>query len=198
MRTLMVLTVLLALGACATRPNIDVTPSVSPPNPLLNAERPVDIAVLPIHDNSMRQSASWLVEDMREAAERALPEQRYTPLGTQWVDQRLVSAPVPASLRQPSAIAQLRGRFEEDAILAIMVNQWDESDLMRSARVHFDLEAALIGGDGGQTLWSGRVQGSIKAGADGPAPLDRRERARDVARRAIEELIRNIPPRSRS
>ena len=184
----------LALGACATTPNIDVTPSVSP-SVRLAAEAPVNIAVIPVYDNSAQQSASWLLDDMRQAAEYTLPTRRYSPMATQWVDQRLVTAAVPASLREPSSVAQLRGRFEEDAILAIMVNQWDEADLMRSARVHFDLEAALLGGDNGETLWSGRLHGSIKAGADGPAPRDRRERARDVARRAVEALVELIDPR---
>eukprot|EP00904_Undaria_pinnatifida_P001907 jgi/Undpi1/11717/HiC_scaffold_37.g14012.m1 len=194
MRAITVIFALLVLGACASTPSVDVTPSVSP-TPRLAAVNPIDIAVLPVHDNSVSKSATWLLADMREAAEFALPGRRYSPLGSQYVDARLVVGTVEASLRQPSSIAALCGRFEEDAILAIMVNRWDDRDVMRTARVKFDLEAALIGGEDRQTLWSGRLEGSIKAGGDGPAPLDRQERSRDVAKRAVDALIDLIDER---
>lgn len=180
-------------GACRTFPPVDVIPSVST-GPALAAVNPMEVAILPVLDNTVADSASWLLDDMRHQAQRAVVDRSYTALGLAHVDTRLVGEGAGWSPRDQSLV-RLCGRFEEDAILGITVNVWDEAEIMRTARVRFALEAQLVGGSESQVLWNGRLEGSIKAGGAGPAPFDRQDRARDVAARAVAELVALLPAR---
>jgi len=188
MRHHFVLLGLLAVGACRGLPSVDVIPSVST-SPALAAVNPMEVAILPVDDNTVNEAASWLLSDMRRAAQEALVDRLYSSMGLGHVDTRLASQAAGWSIRDQASLSRLCGQFQEDAILAITVNAWDDADIMSAARVRFSLEAALVGGEEKQVLWTGRVEGSIKAGGDGPAPFDRQDRARDIARRAVAQLI---------
>ena len=91
MRHTTVLLGLLGLAACQSTPSVDVTPRVTS-SPRLAALNPRDIAVLPVHDNSVNQGASWLLSEMRASAAGALPKRRYSPMALKWVDERLAVA----------------------------------------------------------------------------------------------------------
>ena len=65
---------------------------------------------------------------------------------------------------------------------------------MSTRKVAFQFEAAMAGNDGAQ-LWSGTIQGRVKAGGAGAAPLGRDAMARSCVELAVRELLLRLPNR---
>lgn len=186
---------ILSLGACSTPPAVDVQPDFTT-DVQLGRLNPRDVGVLPLEDASPGATATHLLDHMRAQIDSNLVLRRYSPLSHTLVDATLSSASGPVSVMEMDYLAQVARSFdEESAVLAVRLNRWDESDLLSTARVAFQAEAVLVGGAGGATLWSGQISGSVKAGGDGPAPLDPGLRAENAASLFIELLIRNLPSR---
>jgi hypothetical protein len=73
--------------------------------------------------------------------------------------------------------------------------RWDETRIATTSRVQFQFQAAMVGRDG-VPLWNGTIQGEVKAGGAGPAPLDKEGKARSCASLAITEMLQRLPRRS--
>ncbi len=166
-------------------------------SPDLHRLRPADIAVLPIEDRTSNKSVSRLLPFMREEINRSLPRRRYSPVSTQAVDAAFGdSLPVDgSSVVQEAVLKKLVGKAQEDAVLAIQINRWDESSLMASAIVRFSAEVTLLGSKEGRALWSGALQGQVKAGGTRPAPRDPEARANAAAAEFVAQLIQRLPRR---
>ena len=188
---------ILSLGACSTPPAVDVQSDFTT-DVQLGQLNPRDVGVLPLEDASLGGTATQLLDFMRHQIDLNLVQRHYSPLSHTLVDATLSRASGPVSVMEMGYLAQVAQSFEdadESAVLAVRLNRWDESALLSAARVDFQAEAVLVSGSGGATLWSGQISGSVKAGGDGPAPLDPGLRAEDAARLFVELLIKNLPSR---
>jgi hypothetical protein len=186
---------LAVLGGCQSEP-ARIQPALHA-SPRLLAASPADIAVLPVEDATPDRRAEPVLVTMREANNQELVERRYSPLAAGRVDAALGTG---GSNRRGGVIdaawlGSLAGKAQEDALLGIRVTRWDTSSLMANARVRFAADVTMIDSKTKETLWSGNVDGDVKAGGDGAAPLDPAERARDAARRFGHELIQLLPRR---
>ncbi len=186
---------LLLLAGCQTAAPVRVDASFVTA-PAFSTGCPSDIAVLPIEDGTKDRSVERLLFFLRQEIMRQLPDRRFSPLTATTVDAALQADPAPAgeSILTPATLSRLAGRAREDAVLAVRVDRWDESTLMTDRRVRFQFQAALVRADG-QQLWSGTIQGDVKAGGAGAAPLGRDAAARSCAELAVRELLLRLPNR---
>ena len=185
----------LGLSACAT-PMSGVRSALIQ-SPDLHRLSPADIAVLPIEDRTSDKKVSRLLAYMREEINRALPLRKYSPISIRTVDAAFGdSLPVDgSSLIQEAVLKKLCGRADEDAVLAVQINRWDESSLLSSAIVRFAAEVTLLSSKEGLALWSGDLQGQVKAGGQKPAPRGPSARARAAAKEFVAQLIDRLPRR---
>jgi hypothetical protein len=185
----------LGLSACAV-PTSSVRSALIQ-SPDLHRLRPSDIAVLPIEDRTPDKKVSRLLPFMRDEVNRSLPQRRYAPVSVQAVDAAF-GASLPAagsSVVEEGILKKLAGKADEDAVLAIQISRWDDSSLMASGIVRFSAEVTLLGSKEGRALWSGDLQGQVKAGGSHPAPLDPDARARAAAAEFVAQLIQRLPRR---
>lgn len=188
--------VLLAfLAGCQTTPPMVATPSFSS-SPALALRNPGDIAVLPVEDGTVGQTASQHLDFMRQTLLRQLPSRLYSPLSREVVDAALLQVKPQAgeALMTPSFLKRVAGKAAEEAALAVRVERWDESHLLADKKLDFQVQAALVANDG-EVLWSGSLAGSVKAGGLGAAPRDRDGMARSCAEQAMVELLNHLQRR---
>lgn len=156
---------------------------------------PSIVSLLPIEDGTEDGAAARHVTMMRQEINRQLPERLYSPTRQQWVDASLRgAAPIGESIMAPGRLAEFARAGKDDAVLAVRVGKWDESTLMSDHRVRFAFDAAMVGKDGTQ-LWSGHIEGSVKAGGVGAAPLGREASARSCIELAVRQLMLRLPDR---
>ena len=160
--------------------------------PALVDQSPADIAVLPIEDRTQSDELAPHLTFLRQEVMRQLVDRRFVPMTAEYVDAH---SPVPAgeSVLEPATLSRLAGQ-DNDAVLGLVVNEWDESRLLSHRKVRFQFEAAMVAADGEQ-LWSGTIQGSVKAGGAGAAPLDRDAAARSCGKLAVREMLLRLPSR---
>lgn len=184
------------LGGCASVPALDARRSLFADREL-GRQRPSDIAILPIQDSTPGRSLAGLDEEMWTVLGRSLAERQYVPLSRAHVMSQLRSQGIDLSgnLTDPSVLRNTTGRFDEDATLAVRVLRWDESQLRTRSRVNFRLDVLLLSALGGKALWSGSMEGSVKAGGEGPAPRDYETARSSCAVEMIQGLIRELPVR---
>ena len=187
---LVAITSLPFVTGCKAAPPVQVAPAFTA-SPELARINPNDVAVLPVQDATPRQNATRVLATMRRALEERLVTRRYAPLAPGVVDANLAIAGGSHrdSILDAAWLADLAGSFKEDAILAVRVNRWNTATLLRDNRVQFDVEAALVGSQTGEVLWSGTLNGTVKAGGQGAAPLDPEDRVQDAAARTMQELL---------
>lgn len=135
-----------ALSSCGpTRPprGIDnpdlVTGSLTQANPL-------DIVVMPIQNNTGR--ANLPLAELRKEFHAGLIRQRYSPLALEYVDQKTVEA------------SYAPGALDEQAILQVIINNWDDSQVRTMSRLQIQGEVYLLdpkNPDPRQPLWGGKV-----------------------------------------
>ena len=191
-----ILATALLLGACQTPPPIVVTAQFAPSAAL--ATRTIEnVAVLPVEDGTSNGGAAKVLTLMRQEVERRLVDRLYSPLATREVDNGLRAAPATASgdsIMVPATLQKLAGHAHEDAVFAMRVDKWDEGVLQVQNKVWFQFQAVMVGSDGVQ-LWSGTIQGEVKAGGTNPAPFDRDGKARSCAELAVREMMLQLPRR---
>ncbi len=193
---LLFLSIYLGLSACAT-PVSGVRASLIQ-SPDLHRLSPSDIAVLPIEDRTSDKKVSRLLPYMREEINRALPQRKYSPVTSRTVDAAFGDfLPVDgSSLIQEAVLKKLAGKAGEDAVLAVQINRWDETSLHASAIVRFSAGVTLLSSKEGLALWSGDLQGQVKAGGrQRPAPRGPKARARAAAKEFVTQLIDRLPRR---
>ncbi len=182
------------VAACAT-PDPVVVNATFLEAPAFATRSPSQVAVLPVEDGTPDGAVQRLLVFLRQQVMRELPDRLYSPLTATTVDAALRNVPRPAageSIMVPATLQQLAGHAAEDAVFALRVDRWDESKLQTDKRVWFQFQAALVGSDGVQ-LWSGSIQGEVKAGGAGAAPRDREGMARSCAEIAVREMMQRLP-----
>jgi hypothetical protein len=163
--------------------------------PAFAARSPSQVAVLPVEDGTGDGSVQRHLVFLRQEVMRQLPSRLFTPLTATTVDAALSGVARPAaseSILMPATLQKLAGHAAEDAVFALRVDRWDEAGLAVDNRLRFQFQAALVGSDGVQ-LWSGTIQGTVKAGGVGASPRDRDGKARSCAELAIQEMMNRLP-----
>ncbi len=156
---------------------------------------PSILSLLPIEDGTGADVVGRHLDYMREEINRQLPDRLYAPTRQTWVDASVRgAAPAGESILSPATLAGLAKSGKDDAVLAVRVAEWDESSLMSTRKVRFQFEAAMVANDGTQ-LWSGTIQGKVKAGGAGAAPLGREASARSCVELVVRELLLQLPDR---
>ena len=195
------------LVSCAAACGILLLAGCKTPNPVevdatfltatdFGSRSPSIVSLLPIEDGTRDGGAARHLTFMRQEINRMLPERLYSPTRQTWVDGSVRSAaPAGESIVTPDALASFARAGKDDAILAVRVAKWDESQLMSTRKVSFEFEAAMVASDA-KTLWSGTIQGRVKAGGAGAAPLGRDAMARSCMELAVYELLLQLPERS--
>lgn len=197
LRRLGALAAVALVAACQTVPPVEVNASFVE-SPAFALRSPSQVAVLPVEDGTTNGAAQRHLVFLRQEVMRKLPDRLYSPLTAQTVDAALRNAPRPAageSILVPATLQKLAGHAAEDAVLALRVDRWDEGLLLVDKKVWFQFQAALVGADG-VPLWSGSIQGSVKAGGAAAAPRDRDSMARSCATLAIDEMMQRLPRRT--
>ena len=186
---------LLVLAGCRT-PNPVVVDASFTTSPDYTSRSPAVLATLPIEDGTNGGDIARHLSFLRHEINRQLPDRRYSPVSESWSDASLRGAAAPAgeSILVPARLAELAKSSSEDAVLAVRVAEWDEHALMTNRRVRFRFEAAMVANDGA-ALWSGSIQGTVKAGGAGPAPIGRDASARSCIELAVRELMMRLPER---
>ncbi len=187
---------ILLLAACQTTPPVTLHSSLRV-RPELDELKPADIAILPIEDATSSKVVTSHLDAMRAHLAAALIQRHYSPLSQNLIDLRLRetgagngSSPVDAAHQRSVA-----GRFGEDALLGITITTWDESALMTDATVAFTVRVSLLHSATSQVLWSGIIDGIVRAGGEGVAPLRRADRASSAVKVFIDALVGELPER---
>jgi hypothetical protein len=164
----------------------------------LAKSNPSDVAVLPVEDATFDGRVRPWRDVIRAALARGLVTRLYSPLALDKVDaviERQGLRPGSATAIDASYLRGVAGKFGEEALLAVRFTRWDESSLMANARLRFACDLTMVDARSGSVLWSGGIEGEVKAGGYGPAPLGPEERARDAAQQVAVEVIDRLPKR---
>jgi hypothetical protein len=164
----------------------------------LAKSNPVDVAVLPVEDATFDRRVQPWCEVIRAGLARGLVMRLYSPLSNDKVDallERQGLRPGSATAIDASYLRGVAGKFGEEAVLAVRFTRWDESTLMANARLRFACDLTMMDTRTGAVLWSGGLEGEVKAGGYGPAPINPEERARDAAQQVALEVIGRLPKR---
>lgn len=193
-RCLAVLALLLLFAACQTTEPVSVSASFVAAKEF-DERSPSQIAVLRVEDGTPDGAVARHLTFLRQEVMRQLPGRLFTPIAPAAVDAALHAQPAPGpgeSILVPATLRRLTGHAGEDATFALRVDRWDESRLHIDRRLWFQFQAAMVGSDGVQ-LWSGTIQGEVKAGGAGASPRDRDSMARSCAEIAIAEMLNRLP-----
>lgn len=189
---------LLAAG-CKTAEPVTVYPSFTVA-PAMTTSPPSQVSVLPIEDGTTAGDAQRHLTFFRQELNRGLVLRKYSPINAAFVDAQLQAVreasarPSGGTNLDPAYLRGVASRLDGEAVLAVRVDRWDESKLLVTNRIDFQMQAALVQRDG-QQLWFGTLNGQIKAGGAGAAPRDRDYMARSCAEIAIHELLLRLPLR---
>lgn len=193
---------LLLTAGCKTVEPVTVYASFTT-SPALAVAAPSNIAVLPVENGTGNPATDRHLVFLRQELGRQMVTRYYAAPQAQWVDASLreleAAAPKPASVLDPTWLSQAAAAAavrDDDAVFALRIDRWDESQLLINRRVFFQFQAALVGKEGRQ-LWYGTLSGDIKAGGAGAAPRDREYMARSCLDLAIRELLLRLPERPR-
>ena len=187
---------LLLLAGCQM-PAPVVVNSTFVATPAFSARSPKDVAVLPVEDGTADGAAKRHLLFLRQEVERHLVDRHFSPLNSEKVDAALRGAGGAGgeSLLAPATLQRMSGHSAEDAVFALRIDRWDESNLVTGHKVWFQFQAVLMGVDQVQ-LWSGTIQGEVKAGGAGAAPRDRDGMARSCGTLAVQEMMQRLPMRT--
>jgi len=184
----------LVLAGCRTVDPVRVDATFAT-TPKFTTNCPTVISVLPVEDGSEGGKAVGLLTFVRQELNRQLVDRGYSSTTESWVDASLMGVSVsPGSALQLDRLAELAKASRDDAVMAVRIEDWDESSLMDDRFVSFEIEAAMVASDGAQ-LWAGSLKGRVKAGGEGASPLGRNACARSCAELAVRELLLRLPDR---
>lgn len=184
---------ILVLAGCQTINPVSVAANfVTTPEFATNC--PTAVAVLPIEDGSEGGTAARHLTFIRQEVNLQLVrERKFSATTEKWVDASLMGANTGSeSILTPARLTALAKASRDDAVLAVRIEKWDESSLMADRFVTFEISAAMVTSDGIQ-LWSGSINGRVKAGGIGASPLGRDASARSCAELAVRELLLHLP-----
>ena len=169
----------LGLLACET-PSLGPTKEIRGDLDRLEKRQPADVAVAPVRDQTGDDTVPR--DLMRTAFEEALVDRLYSPLDADYVDQNWVEA-------------SFRGTPSPDALLLVVIEDYDSSRLYSSGRVVIGGEVVLFEGADttGAVLWSTTLRDEIdlaqgRGGPPTPSETHIPEAVRRFARKALDKL----------
>jgi hypothetical protein len=114
--------------------------------------RPIDIAVMPVY--SAPEDIPPVVRHLRAQIKEQLLDRFYSPVSFQAIDEKLGAFPE----RRRFNLNQIRGNFDEDALLYASLDRWEKSDLVKRLTVVVSMTLTLYDSRTGDVLWKYRVQ----------------------------------------
>jgi hypothetical protein len=187
----------LLLAGCQTGPPVLVNSTLVATD-AFSARSPKNVAVLPVEDGTADGAAQRHLVFLRQEVMRQMVDRLFAPLSPNVVDAGLrgvAGGSAKESLLTPATLQRMSGHSNEDAVFALRVDRWDESNLVTAHKIWFQFQAVLVGVDQVQ-LWSGTIQGEVKAGGAGAAPRDRDGMARSCGTLAVQEMMSRLPKRT--
>jgi hypothetical protein len=146
---------------------------------------PLDVVVLPIQNNTGRTGLP--LAELRRAFHAGLVRQKYSPLSLEFVDERAVEA------------AYTPGTLEEQAILQVIINGWDDSQVRTMSRLQVQAEVYLLdprNPDPRQPLWGGKVDRRVDL-AQNTAAIASPKAFMDMAvQQFTDDVLASLPPRN--
>jgi hypothetical protein len=127
------------------RPDASMSTEMAPD---FSQKVPLNIAVLPAVNTTGKEVT--IIKAFREYAKDALVDRWYSPIAFSAIDSRVG----PRERFTPWDLDRLRGTFEEDAILACTLSQWDASTLRKDHKVLAGGDFALYDSKSGSKLWT--------------------------------------------
>ncbi len=173
----------IALAACSSipkRPGSSVE-TLSPSN--VAARSPVDVVIAPIANPSGK--ASVPSEMLRESFHDGLVKRRYSPLALTYVDRKVVDA------------SYKPGTLQEEAVLQVTVERWDDSLWDSHRAVTLRIAARLIdaANPSGGDLWAGRLERRFDVDKGGESTLGADGLMRKACESIAAELLAALPAR---
>jgi TolB-like protein len=111
-------------------------------SPELTSKAPMEVAIAPVvNDSGVKVPEGAL----RQGFANGLIKRRYSPLALTYVDSRVTDA------------AYSPGAANEQAVLQIQIERWDEALWSSRAAISLTLNAKLLDTKTNAELWSGRV-----------------------------------------
>jgi len=186
-------------AGCRTADPVTVYPSFTT-SPAFASVSPANVAVLPVENGSGDPTVDRHLLFMRQELMNGMITRLYAAPRQTWVDAALRdlsrSPESASSVLDPGWLKKAAATVPEEAVMAVRVDRWDESQLLINRRVFFQFQAALVDKEG-QQLWYGTMSGDIKAGGAGAAPRDKEYMARSCIELAIRELLLRLPAHAR-
>lgn len=151
----------------------------------LTQVNPLDVVVLPIQNDTGR--ANLPLADLRKAFHAGLIRQRYSPLALEYVDAKTVEA------------AYAPGAMNEQAILQVILQKWDDSQVRTMSRLQIQGEIYLLDAknpDPRQPLWGGKVDRTVNL-ASNVASISSGKAFNDlVVKTFAEDVLASLPARN--
>ncbi len=185
---------LLGQSACYLAPPPTIDPSVRI-EPDLKRVNPIDIAVLPVQNATGSEVLDPLLDTMRREIETMLVYRKYSPRADVDVHMRFDRNSESRSVVDAAFLDSMATKAQEDAILAVSILRWDQTALVSTNRVGFELLFVLYGSRDRKKLWHGSVRGEVVAGGTEAPPRDPDLRAKAAVRELARELISLLPVR---
>lgn len=146
---------------------------------------PLDVVVLPIQNNTGREGLP--LAELRRAFHAGLVRQRYSPLALDFVDAHAVEA------------AYTPGDMQEQAILQVFINSWDDSQWRSMSRLRVQAEVYLLDSrnpDPKQPLWGGKVDRRVDLAQDSPGLANQAAFMSRAIEKFTEDVLASLPPRN--
>lgn len=146
---------------------------------------PLDIVVLPIQNNTGREGLP--LAELRQAFHAGLVRQKYSPLSLAYVDSRVVEA------------AYTPGELQEQAILQIFINNWDDSQWRSMSRLRVQAEVYLLDSrnpDPRQPLWGGKVDRRVDIATAAPGLPNSAAALNHAVEEFTQSVLASLPPRN--
>ena len=151
----------------------------------LSQANPLDVVVLPIQNNTGREGLP--LTELRAAFHAGLVRQKYSPLALEFVDAHAVEA------------AYTPGELQEQAILQIFINGWDDSQWRSMSRLRVQAEIYLLDArnpDPKQPLWGGKVDRRVDLAKDSPGIANQATFMKRAIDKFTEDVLASLPPRN--
>ena len=174
---------------CRTVPEERLPKEISDggPEPELFTSKPIDIAVLPPFTG--RRHEPKLASALRAEVKSELIDKRYSPIAFDAIDTKLGEFPDSRELD----VNDMRGNFEEDAILYIRLQQWDDDLLKEFQLMTLGVTFTLYDSRTGKVLWQHRIADRTTSlpnvGRDG----DETTVFRKLAARTVADVLASLP-----
>jgi hypothetical protein len=150
--------------------------------------RIVDVAVLPVKAVPAELSIPLRVAFREDVVKYLVDKKSYSVADLAYVDETLGPEAIAAA-----GLDEARGKLNEDAILTIRIDQWDDRFLISSERIHAGGEFALHASDTGVRLWRFAFRDEPISVSGRSAPADAQDLEREAVRKLIALAIDTLP-----